>query len=114
MGSFQTKDSSVADFMNQMLKNCNRSTHITSKIRHKNMKERKYFKFVHSVSFRRYAGLTLALYFWRESKQVDKTDLDKCAGFGFQDFKYRHGYFGEMHFLFLFPASLLTILTSRT
>ena len=41
---FRIKDSLVVVFMNQMLKNCNRSTPITSKIGHKNRKERKYFR----------------------------------------------------------------------
>ena len=35
--------SSVVSLMNQMPKNCSRSTPITSKIGHNNMKERKYF-----------------------------------------------------------------------
>ena len=41
---FRLTDSSVVVFMNQMLKNCNRSTPLTSKIGHKNRKERKYFR----------------------------------------------------------------------
>ena len=41
---FRLKYSSVVVFMNQMLKNCSRSTPITSQIGHKNRKERKYFR----------------------------------------------------------------------
>ena len=35
---------------------------------------------------------------------MDKTDLDKCSGFGFQDFKCRHGSLWKDAFSFPFPS----------
>ena len=56
------------------------------------------FKFVHSVSFRSYAGITLVRFSFWESKQVDKTDLTNVLVSVFKNSDTGMGHFGEMHF----------------